>query len=106
MAGSNLPPLPSPPSALGCLSFYGDYYVVFHSFFAAPIVCLVLLLGPCFVVLFLAPPFSLSIMRRTDCFTLIVLWLSYSVSLPHGAVGWSAVFEFSIPGHTHLLCFC
>ena len=45
--------------------------------------------------------------ERADCFAFIVSRLSCyckcHVALPHGAVGWSAVCDCSIPDHTHLL---
>ena len=45
-------------------------------------------------------------MARAICFTIFVLRLS--VSLPHGAVGWSAVLYViaAFLGHTHLLLVC
>ena len=45
--------------------------------------------------------------ERAGCFAFIVLLMSYyckcSVTLPHGAVGWSALGECVFPDHTHLL---
>ena len=45
--------------------------------------------------------------ERVGCFAFIVLRMSCycicSVTLPHGAVGWSAVVIVFFPDHTHLL---
>ena len=44
--------------------------------------------------------------ERAGCFAFIVLqmfcYYKYSVTLPHGAMVWSAVCDCGIPDHTHL----
>ena len=39
---------------------------------------------------------------KAGWYTLIILWLSCSVPLCHGAMGWLTVCDCGIPGHNHL----
>ena len=47
--------------------------------------------------------------EKAGCFAIVVLqmycYYKYSVVLPHGAMGWSAVCDCGIPDHTHLLSY-
>ena len=67
-------------------------------------VCVGFVLGPCFVVWLLEP----GIAYQSSCRGTERCLLNYncgclcSVSLPHGAVGWTAVMVVVFHGHTHL----
>ena len=56
------------------------------------------MLGPCFVVLCVLSGFAIILLKKRElvCFTLIMEWLSCSLSLPHGALGWFAVYDCGI----------
>ena len=56
-------------------------------------------LGPCFVVLCVLSGFAIILLKKRElvCFTLIMEWLSCSLSIPHGAlVGLHAVCDCGI----------
>ena len=42
----------------------------------------------------------LAVKKRVNCFTLIVLWLSIFVSVPHGAMSRAAACDWGPNGHT------